>query len=540
MTFTRSFPVVLFASLTFALAVQLNAVPSAVPTLPSGTGGQAAAALQKPSFALPVVYGTGGYSPSSVAVGDVNGDGKLDLVVMNECTDSRCFNGSGTVGVLLGKGDGTLQPAVSYSSGGLYPLAVTLGDVNGDGKLDLVVVNQCASDCSGLGSIGVLLGNGDGTFQTALEYSSGGSHPLSVALGDANGDGKPDLLLANNECAVAGCNGKGTVGVLLGNGDGTFRMAVTYDSGGLFAGSIAVGDVNRDSKLDLLVTSGCTSLNPSCTSGVVGVLLGNGDGTFQSAVTYITGGQTAGSLALADVNADGRLDLLVSTCPLGCVTGVVEVLLGNGDGTFQPAVSYGSGGVSNDQVPFFSFAVGDLNGDRKLDLLVLLHCGPTSCGDSRVAVLLGNGDGTFQTAVPYSSGQWEPSALAVGDLNGDGKLDMLVGNSSGGHNPNVAVRLNTLQLATKTALTSTLNPSHLNQSVRLTARISGLYAGTTTGAVMFKQGLKVLGTATVRGGKAALSHTFTKTGTFSITAIYAGDSNSKKSTSAVLKQVVTP
>src|SRR5438876_797547 len=137
----------------------------------------------------------------------------------------------------------------------------------------------------------------------------------SVAVADVNGDGKPDLLVANE--------GNATVGVLLGNGDGTFQPVVTYGSGGSGANSVAVADVNGDGKPDLLVA---TSL-----SATVGVLLGNGDGTFQSAVTYGSGGlNRASSVVGADVNGDGRPDLLVGTCnSFSCFVGAVSVLLNN-------------------------------------------------------------------------------------------------------------------------------------------------------------------------------------------------------------------
>ena len=122
------------------------------------------------------------------------------------------------MGVLLGNGDGTFQAAVTYGTGGIYADSVAVADVNGDGKLDLVAENY------GSNNVGVLLGNGDGTFQTAVTYGSGGAYPYSVAVADVNGDGKPDIVVANS--------GSSNVGVLLGNGDGTFQTAVAYGSGG--------------------------------------------------------------------------------------------------------------------------------------------------------------------------------------------------------------------------------------------------------------------------------------------------------------------
>jgi uncharacterized protein (UPF0548 family) len=377
------------------------------------------------TFQAPVSYGSGGEYSYSVAVADVNGDGKPDLLVANYCaSSSSCTNGS--VSVLLGNGDGTFQTAVSYSSGGEDAWSVAVADVNGDGKPDLLVTNACvsSSNCA-IGSVSVLLGNGDGTFQTAVSYGSGGEYSRTVAVRDVNGDGKPDLLVAN-ECASNSNCANGSVSVLLGNGDGTFRTAVSYGSGGEDTFSVAVADVNGDGKPDLLVTSLCAS-NTNCANGSVSVLLGNGDGTFQTAVSYGSGGEGTFSVVVAEVNGDGKPDLLVANeCGSNnnCANGSVSVLLGNGDGTFQAALSYDSGGYYA-----FSVAVGDVNGDGKPDLVVANLCvSGANCANGLMAVLLGNGDGTFQAAVSYGPGGYAAYSVAVGDVNGDGKPDLVVAN----------------------------------------------------------------------------------------------------------------
>ena len=380
-----------------------------------------------PIFLIAPTYGSGGYYAESVAVADVNGDGKPDLVVTDQCSDGGCMN-HGFVGVLLGKGDGTFQPVVTYDSGGYNAFSVAVEDVNGDGKPDLVVANVCANSNCTNGGVGVLLGNGDGTFQAAISYASGGKDAYSVAVEDVNGDSKPDLLVTNY-CADSNCSTEGSVGVLLGNGDGTFRAAVTYGSGAYHTVSVVVEDVNGDGKPDLLVTNNCVDQN--CATGNVGVLLGHGNGTFQAAVTYATGGEEPESAALADVNGDGKLDLLVANaiCAPGCATGGVGVLLGNGDGSFQSAVTYDSGGFGAESV-----AVRDVNGDGKQDLLVANTCvidSPFNCVNGSVGVLLGNGDGTFQAAVSYGSDGTGAASVAVRDVNGDGKPDVLVANACG-------------------------------------------------------------------------------------------------------------
>ena len=323
------------------------------------------------TFQAAISYGSGGFNESpqlgSVAAADVNGDGRVDLVVTNTCMSSNDCS-TGTVGVLLGNGDGTFQPVVIYGSGAPVARSVAIADLNGDGKLDLAVAN-CgnSSRCPGDGVVGVLLGNGDGTFQAAVTYDSGRGLAFSVAIGDVNGDDKPDILVAN---------GSGRVGVLLGNGDGSFRAAVGYKS--LNAQAVAVADANGDSKPDLVTAN---SQGGACSSGdgSVGVLLGNGDGTFQPEVSYDSGGCLfiAVSVAVADINGDGKPDLLV---PNYCASGgcsangtVVGVLLGNGDGTFQSVVT------SNAGVSFaVSLAVADLNGDGAPDVVVAQEGGVVS------------------------------------------------------------------------------------------------------------------------------------------------------------------
>ena len=261
-----------------------------------------------PLFLPLMTYDSGGQS-YSVAVADVNGDGKPDLLMANA---------DGSVRVLLGNGDGTFQSTVSYKSGGAFADSVAVADVNGDGKPDLLVANACgtSSTCQA-GSVGALLGNGDGTFQAAVTYPSGMNEAFAVAVADVNGDGKQDLL-------VGGGGENDNVGVLLGNGDGTFQPVVSYSSGGNTALSVAVADVNGDGKPDLVMAIAFYN--------TVAILLGNGNGTFQAATTYGSGGILPRSVAVADLNGDGKPDVAVSNfcgSTINCLPGKVGVLLNN-------------------------------------------------------------------------------------------------------------------------------------------------------------------------------------------------------------------
>jgi hypothetical protein len=274
------------------------------------------------TFQAAVPYGSGAWEPRSVVVADVNGDGKLDLLVANQCISGpNCTSVIGGVTVLLGNGNGTFQPAVAYGSGGVRSFSVAVADVNGDGKPDLLVTNVYASNTNwNNGTVGVLLGNGDGTFQSALAYPSGGYWPWSVAVADLNKDGKRDVVVAN-QCSDSSCGTTGSVGVLLGNGDGTLQTAVPYDSRGSWAWFVTLSDVNGDAKPDVIVAN--------YNSSTVGVLSGRGDGTFQTAATFASGGDFAYSVAVADVNGDGKPDLVVANlfADSSSTNGAVNVLI---------------------------------------------------------------------------------------------------------------------------------------------------------------------------------------------------------------------
>jgi len=312
---------------------------------------------------------------AAVAVGDFNHDGKLDVAAVAK-----------ELQIFLGNGDGTFQPPINYAVG-KDPYSVVTADLNGDGKLDLAVANYLSS------TVSILFGNGDGTFQpqAALDVRAG---PSFIATGDFNGGHKPDLLVFSGDY----------ISVFLNNGGGTFRGPVETK---LQTGSSALGlgDFDRNGTLDLAVGEN------TLTSSSVVILLGNGDGTFKEGTSYpIDTGPM--SVAVADFRGNGQLDLAIASFD----GGGVSVLLGNGDGTFQSAAFYTS--YSADWV-----TAGDFNGDGKLDLIVS-NFATNGYYVGSVSILLGNGDGTFQSQKVFPSGKLS-TMVAAGDFNGDHKLDVI-------------------------------------------------------------------------------------------------------------------
>ena len=475
------------------------------------------------TFQAPPSYASGGYDADSVAVGDLNNDGNLDLVVANLCQANNCSQeNSGYVSVLLGNGDGTFQPAQEYATGGFGASSVAIADFNGDGNPDVVVANQCSTTtCKSGGSVSILLGNGNGTLQAAQTYSSGGDTALSIAIADFNKDGNLDLAVAN-QCQDSTCQ-NGAVSVLLGNGNGTFQAAQSFASAGYLTNSLAVGDFNGDGNPDLVLASQCQ--DSSCQAGGVSVLLGSGNGKFQTAQTYSSAGYQADSVAVTDLDGDGKPDLVVSNLcqnPTDCNNGVVSSLLGRGDGTFHGAHAYSSGGQNA-----YSVVAGFFSGDGNTDVVV-------ANGDG-TDVLLGNGDGSFGTAIPYFPGG---IFIATGDFNGDHKPDVVI---AGGSLSTVTILLNVVvgyRWDTTTTLTSSPNPSAVNQSVQFTATIKAQFGGSPTWTVTFKSGSTTLGQGTVSNGQAILNYSFTSPGNYSIVASYSGDSNFTPSSSLPLKQMV--
>jgi hypothetical protein len=300
------------------------------------------------TFASAKSYSASANGGSSIFVlaADFNGDGVLDLAVLNQAV-----NIDGDLSILIGNGDGSFQPPVSYAAGGPTPQWAAVGDFNGDQKIDIAVVIATTD------TLAILLGNGDGTFQAPATYAVESS-PQGLAVADFNHDGQLDIAVANECGKDLGCR-KGTVSVLLGNGDGTFGQQVTF-AAGLLPLQVEVADFNRDGNPDLAISLPCGSDGACGTNGGVGILLGKGDGTFTPVVDYVGGGSLTVRLALGDLDGDSRTDVI----GLNYETATVTLFRGDGKGKLKAGPTYSVGGNP------ISGIVRDLNGDGAADFAV--------------------------------------------------------------------------------------------------------------------------------------------------------------------------
>ncbi len=394
------------------------------------------------TFQAPVAYPTGEDSsgiPVSLVAVDLNGDGLPDIAAANRNDSS--------VSILLNSGGGKLKAPAVIATAPYDPHYLAFADLNADGKPDLLAAAEFSN------AVLVLTGKGDGSFQTPAAYAAGngpatvgvvpgsdgaslivtvdavngawftsvsaqgvvgapllarvGGSPAAVAAGDLNGDGLPDAVVVGASSDVA---------VLLGQKT-QFANPVGYSLGGVSPRAVAIADFNKDGKPDVI-----TANAPVGQNGSVTVLLGNGDGSLRTPVTTPIANQSAQSIAIADFNGDGKLDVAVAaagTIGASSDPGGVNILFGKGDGTFQAGPVLTASGLHPEAV-----AAGDLNGDGIPDLAVLM--GGTTGQPATLAVFLGQSGGTYQAARTFAlkTTFGSTAGIAIGDLNGDGKPDI--------------------------------------------------------------------------------------------------------------------
>jgi FG-GAP-like repeat/FG-GAP repeat len=344
----------------------------------------------------PAVTYNVGTAPAAIAAGDFNGDGKMDLAVMN--AGNAGSSDPGSVSILIGNGDGTFKAAMNFS-GCKNCADIAAGDFNADGKSDLALLRRGDPSIGDNGDVTIFISNGDGSFRKGPLITPG-KNPFSIIVSDVNADHRPDLIFSLTT--------SNTVAVLLGNGDGTFQTPVFY----AVAASptlMSLVDFNQDGFVDLAVRRAFHT----------DFLLANGDGTFRTGPS-LTAGNFSNIVAWADFNSDGRVDYLSYGCGIFSHSCSFGLHLGNGDGTFQLPKFFTSTVLGD-------VFVGDYDGDGKFDI-----AGPqNSTAPGEIGVLLGNGDGSFQQPVSFAvkTGLTNLQLGLASDLNRDKAPDLVTLNS---------------------------------------------------------------------------------------------------------------
>ena len=541
-------------------------------------------------------------SLDSYGLGDVNGDGYDDLVYLPQDLAESPYGPLGFF-IATGNGDGSFNTPVFYPIPSFVPAGgidfnpgltgIWVKDVNGDGKADVIYsyYDEDYTTSTFYEGIAVQLSNGDGTFQApkVIQIFSGaalpaGNLPIVTEIGDVVGNGIPDLLVVKSSYA----SGVDTtqLQLYLGKGDGTFGAAstppvadnISPPAFGELSGQIAIADMNGDGKPDL-ITLGTTN---DQSQGELAISLGNGDGTFQTPtiLDFGSGSSVGYSLAVADFNGDGKPDVAVGGFDPPIDTGI---FLGNGDGTLQ---SFTAGGLTEpaEAINFVGYgaaAAVDINGDGLPDLvlgsvaLINLGTAPAALTTTTTALTASAATAavgqniTFTATVTasttpsgtvtfYDSG----TAIGTGTLNGSGVAtystsSLAVGNHSitatyagnstfaASTSSAVPVTISSAPLtATTTELTASASTVNTGTSVTFTADVTpSSGTGTPTGTVSFMNGGTVLGTGTLGSGQAAYSTSSLAAGSYSVTAVYGGDTNFAGSTSAAVAltvQTVSP
>ncbi|MBS1801213.1 MAG: Ig-like domain repeat protein [Acidobacteria bacterium] len=510
----------------------------------------------------PFAIGDGLTTTRSVVVASsyLNGDNNLDVVT---------GDADQVITVLLGNGDGTFQPKVNYpgcpslSSSPNIAVKILLADFNRDGNIDVAL--GCSDGVNG--GVALLLGNGNGSFQSPQWQSTGDLAGLTI--GDFNNDGILDIALTDKTLK--------DVKIMLGNGNGTFQSPVTVVSPPRFTGDIVAADFNGDGKDDLAYVIKTSA--PASNLSDLYIALGKGDGTFRSPTLLAS--QVGEFLTTGDTNGDNIPDIISSTVMLDAgqpaphTSNSMFVLIGNGNGTFQSPVSYVSDIPSDPHL-------ADVNGDGKADII--------AGGSYGALVYLGNGDGTFQAYnEPVIGGFNLTYAVNAGDYNNDGNADLI---GTDAQNPRAAVALSEVRQAadsvaltgvavfplgsgihnvaasysgdtiylsslsstvpllaapTPTTLALTVSPASgavAGQPVTLTATLSPYTVGppttTTDGqSVVFYSGATQIGTGTLGSGIATLTTTSLTPGNVSLKAVYPGDTNYNTSTSSTVSITIS-